>query len=158
TMGGFAAFARRYPRRDTLAAPPGLRSGHEVRMFVRLFLWNNLRVLSVETRQNFPFVADKHHSFGLQFLVVRVPLIRGGRFHGTVIPKDVQRRSGCLGGELKANRAGSREGVIVFYPNGDVARTRAKMAGPRFYCEGSVQFEQLEDGPEAVMAHVGQRA
>ena len=65
---------------------------------------------------------------------------------------------GTFGGEFEANGAGGRERVVVFYANGDVAGTRAKMAGPRFHRDGSVQLEKLEDGPEAIMPHVGQRA
>src|SRR5437762_4413751 len=158
-MRGFAAFARRYPRRDTLAASPELRSRRGVRrhIILHLFLWNELRVLSMETREDFSFVADKHHSFSLQFLVVRVPLIRRRRLDGTVIPEKVQRRAGAFGREFEANGAGGREGVVVFYANSDVAGTRAKMAGPGIHRDGSIQLEHLEHGPETVMPHVGQR-
>ena len=94
-MRGFAAFARRYPGRDALAAHPPAspgqrpRLGFRRRIFLHLLLRNDLRVLSVETREDFPFVADEHHSFGLQFFIIRPPLFRRRRLHGTVIPEQV---------------------------------------------------------------------
>jgi hypothetical protein len=35
---------------------------------------------------------------------------------------------------------------------------RADVAGTRFDADRGVKIEELEDGPKAVMAHVGQRA
>src|SRR6266511_2450858 len=161
-MRGFTAFARGYPGGDTFAphptASPVKRSRHGLcrRIFPHLLFRNDLRIFSMETRENLALVSDKHHAFRLQFFVIRLQLIRRRRLDRTVIPKQVQWRPGSLGGESEADLAGIGKGIIVPDRHGDLVPESAGMTGPGFHPCRSVQIKFSKHGPEAVMAHVRQ--
>ncbi len=92
-----------------------------------------------------------------QFLVLRHEFFGHGRLDAAVVPEDVQGRPLPLGRESHANRAGGGERVVVLDPPADVVRNRADVAGCRFDADRGFQVEELENRPEAVMTHVGDR-
>jgi hypothetical protein len=58
--------------------------------------------------------AGKFLTFGFQFL-------GRGRFHGAVVPKQIDCRPGTFGGELEADDTRVGKGIVVFDFDGHVA-------------------------------------
>ena len=60
-------------------------------------LGNQLRVFAAEAPQDFSFVADEHHTFFLQLLILHHELVGHGRLHAAVVPEDVDGSAFALG-------------------------------------------------------------
>src|SRR6185437_6202661 len=118
---------------------------------------NQSRVFGAETAEDFTLVANKHHSFLGEFLVLGHELLRHEWFDATVIPKDVQGRPIAFGREPESNRACRRERKVVFDSLADVVGNAADMARGGFDADRRIQIEELKNGPEAVVPHVGDR-
>src|SRR5262249_44511829 len=117
---------------------------------------NDLRIFTAEIGDDFSFVTDEHHSFGLQIGLTQ--FFGRCRLDRAIVPKQNESRPGAFGRKLETDGARGGEGVIVVDSNSDIGVERAEMAGAGFHRNGCIQVKLAEYGPKAVMSHIRQGA
>ena len=115
-------------------------------------------ILHTKSGQNLALVSDKHHGFGRKIFVIFMQLLGCGRPHSAVVPRQIDGTALAVRRISEANGAGDREREVILYCRGHVVVEHAMMAEYRLDARGRSQFECIEDGPKAVMAHIRHRA